>query len=115
MVGDPVVVEGVGGSGELTLALAITEEGRTWGTGDIVTEATADDDSYVLHGTKSYVIDGHSADMLVVSAREGSGTSLFLVPANIPHVTRHRMETMDMTRQQAVISCSRQQGGQNLD
>ena len=92
------------GSGELTLALAITEEGRTWGTGDIASEATADDDSFVLHGTKSYVIDGHSADTLVVSAREGSGTSLFLVPADIPHVTRHRMETMDMTRQQAVIS-----------
>ncbi|NND03936.1 MAG: acyl-CoA/acyl-ACP dehydrogenase [Acidimicrobiia bacterium] len=92
------------GSGQLRLALAITEEGRGWGTGDIATEATPDDDSFVLNGAKAYVVDGHSADMLVVSAREGSGVSLFLVPTDIPHVTRHRMETMDMTRQQAVIS-----------
>ena len=95
------------GSGEIRLALAVTEEGRSWGTGDIATEATADDDSFVLHGTKSYVVDGHSADMLIVSAREGNGVSLFLVPADIPHVTRHRMETMDMTRQQAVINFDR--------
>jgi len=40
---------------------------------------------------------------LIVSAREGSGVSLFLVPAGIPGVSRHRIETMDLTRQQAVI------------
>jgi alkylation response protein AidB-like acyl-CoA dehydrogenase len=92
------------GSGELRLALAITEEGRSWDPADIALEATADGDSFVLHGTKSYVIDGHSAHMLVVSAREGSGVSLFLVPTDAPHVSRSRIETMDMTRQQAKVA-----------
>lgn len=92
------------GSGELRAALAITEEGHSWDAADIALEATADGDSIVLHGSKSYVVDGHSAHMLVVSAREGSGVSLFLVAADAPHVTRSRIETMDMTRQQAQIS-----------
>lgn len=92
------------GGGELRLALAITEAGRSWDPADIALEATADGDSFVLHGTKSYVVDGHSCHMLVVSAREGSGISLFLVPADAPHVSRSRIETMDMTRQQAKVS-----------
>ncbi len=50
------------------------------------------------------MLDGHSADMLVVSAREGAGVSLFLVPADAPHLTRTRMVTMDMTRQQASVT-----------
>ncbi len=92
------------GSGELRLALAITEEGRSWDPADIALEATADGDSFVLHGAKSYVVDGHSAHMFVVSAREGSGISLFLIPADAPHVTSTRIETMDMTRQQAKVA-----------
>ena len=92
------------GGGELRLALAITEEGRSWDPADIALEATADADSFVLHGAKSYVVDGHNCHMLVVSAREGSGISLFLVPADDPQVSRSRIETMDMTRQQAKVS-----------
>jgi len=90
-------------TGETRLALAMTEEGRSWQPSDIAMEATADGDSIVLNGAKSYVIDGHTADTLIVSAREGSGVSLFLVPADAPGVTRHRIETMDMTRQQALV------------
>lgn len=90
-------------SGGMRLALATVEDGRGWGTGDVAAEATADDGSYVIHGAKAYVVDGHSADALVVSAREGNGVSLFLVPADAPHLTRHRMQTMDTTRQQAVV------------
>ncbi len=92
------------GSGELRLALAITEDGRGWDPADIATEATADGDSYVLHGAKAYVVDGHSADTLIVSAREGAGVSLFLVPADAPHLSRNRIETMDMTRQQSAVT-----------
>jgi len=91
------------GTGELRLALAITEEGRGWDPADIALEATADGDSFVLHGAKSYVVDGHSAHVLVVSAREGSGVSLFLVPADAPDLAASRIETMDMTRQQAEL------------
>ncbi len=89
--------------GEMTLALAITEEGHGWEPSDIALEATADGDAVLLHGVKSYVIDGHSADMVIVSAREGAAMSLFLVSGEAPHLTRNRMETMDQTRQQAVL------------
>ncbi len=63
---------------------------------------------YVLRGGKSFVLDGHCADLLVVSARqEGSrgdeGVSLFAVPAATPGVGRRALATMDQTRRLAEI------------
>jgi alkylation response protein AidB-like acyl-CoA dehydrogenase len=70
--------------------------------------AKKDGGDLVLDGTKSFVLDGHSADTLLVAVRgEGStgpdGVSLVIVPGDAPGVTRRRLETMDMTRKQAEI------------
>jgi alkylation response protein AidB-like acyl-CoA dehydrogenase len=63
----------------------------------------------VLSGAKRYVVDGQSADLLVVPARrQGSvgadGVSLFLVPGRAPGVERRALPTQDQTRRLAEVS-----------
>ena len=67
-----------------------------------------DGDGFVLDGEYRYVIDGHSADLLVVAAREagsagGQGIALFLLPADSPGVSRQWLPTMDQARKQARV------------
>ena len=87
-------------SGELTLALAL-EESHRHRPEQISMSASQSDDGYVLNGDKVFVVDGHSADMLVVVARtagepgDTSGISLFLVDAGAPGVTRERTHMVD--------------------
>lgn len=63
---------------------------------------------YMLRGDKSYVLDGHTADLLIVAARpEGStgaeGVSLFLVPGDAEGVKRAWLPSMDQTRRLASV------------
>src|SRR3546814_6539679 len=58
-----------------------------------------------LDGAKSFVVDGHVADLIVVLARRpGSkntdGLSLFTVAGNAPGLERRLLKTMDPTRKQ---------------
>ena len=64
---------------------------------------------YRISGTKSFVLDGHLADVIVVPARaEGSsgaeGVELFVVPGQAPGLTREPLPTMDLTRKQARLA-----------
>ncbi|HVN38527.1 MAG TPA: acyl-CoA dehydrogenase family protein [Myxococcota bacterium] len=66
------------------------------------------DGSYTLHGVKRYVVDGHTAELVVVAARregtEGaSGIELFLVPGSSPRLERRALPTMDLTRRLAEL------------
>ncbi len=82
-------------AGELLLALAL-EESHKHDPYGIQTTASATDDGYVLDGNKTFVLDGHVADKLIVAARTSwevgsrEGISLFLVDreANGVSVTR---------------------------
>lgn len=94
--------------GRLTATLAYKHRGRDWGADGVTATWRRDGDEYVLNGTFSYVPDGHTAELLVVAAREeGSrgeqGISLFLLPAGAQGVTRRWLPTMDQTRKQAEI------------
>ncbi len=86
--------------GELTLALAL-EEGYHHAPYHIATRAEKSGDQYVLNGEKNFVLDGHSADQLIVVARtagdrgDKQGLSLFLVDANSDGVTRTRTKMID--------------------
>jgi alkylation response protein AidB-like acyl-CoA dehydrogenase len=62
-----------------------------------------------LHGVKRYVVDGHSAQLLLVAARrEGSrgaqGIELFLLRGEVPGLTRRALPTMDLTRRLAELT-----------
>jgi alkylation response protein AidB-like acyl-CoA dehydrogenase len=90
-------------AGERRLSLALIDAGG-WKSVDVTMQAEPSPDGWTLHGTKSYVIDGHTADTLLVAARTDAGVDLFIVPADAPGVSAERLETMDMTRKQATVA-----------
>ncbi len=71
-------------AGEILLALAL-EESHKHDPYGVSTIATASGDSYTLNGKKTFVLDGHVADKLIVVARTSAeagsrqGLSLFMV------------------------------------
>ena len=68
------------------------EEGNRHSPFSINTEAKKDGKNYTLTGNKTFVIDGHSSNLLIVAARtsgsenESSGITLFLVDPSIDEV-----------------------------
>ncbi|TDJ40937.1 MAG: acyl-CoA dehydrogenase [Gammaproteobacteria bacterium] len=67
----------------------------------IATAARLDGDDYLLSGRKVLVLDGESADLLVVAARTGGSTgdrdglTLFLVASDVPGLTLKRNVLLD--------------------
>ena len=58
----------------------------------------------VLNGNYRFVVDGHSADTLILSAREEAAPqniALFVVPATTTGICRSWVPTMDQTRKLA--------------
>jgi alkylation response protein AidB-like acyl-CoA dehydrogenase len=80
--------------GETIFALAL-EEGSHHAPARIATTATRDGEGWRLDGRKTFVLDGHVADTLVVVARSPAGITLFLVPADAPGITRTRTLMVD--------------------
>jgi len=74
-------------SGEALAALALTEPEAGSDLKGIVTELTPSGDGYVLDGEKAYISNGGAAAFYTVLAREGSGYTLVLVPADSPGLT----------------------------
>lgn len=91
-------------SGELRLALAHTERGGDWRPAAIEATATRHEGHFVLTGEKHYVIDGHTADQLIVSALTDAGVTLFLVDRTADGVAAESVVTMDMTRKMATVT-----------
>jgi alkylation response protein AidB-like acyl-CoA dehydrogenase len=88
-------------AGSTIAALAFTEDSGRWDEAGITMTATKSGDGYTLEGHKSFVLDGHTADLLLVAARTGTGVSLFAVDGRAPGLTRTPLSTMDQTRKQA--------------
>ena len=94
--------------GTTRAALAVTEPNARVGADGIEATARRDGQDYVLSGTKHFIVDGHTADLIVIAAREeGStgtdGISLFAVPGDTPGLGREALPTMDATRRLATI------------
>jgi len=97
--------------GDVRATLAVSEANGLWSADGIEATARADGGDFVLDGRKTFVIDGHCADLLVIAARrEGTrgeeGISLFAVPADQPGIERRALATVDQTRRQAEIGLS---------
>src|SRR4051812_31811842 len=93
-------------SGETIAALAFTEPNGKWDSAGITMEARAEGDGYVLDGEKMFVIDGHTANVIVVVARLAGtagtdGIAFFTVDGDAAGLTRTALATMDQTRKQA--------------
>lgn len=93
-------------AGDTIATLAFTEDNGAWNSAGIGMTATRSGSGYRLDGVKSFVLDGHSADSIVVLAREAGSTgdkglSLFTVAGDAPGLERRLLKTADMTRKQA--------------
>jgi alkylation response protein AidB-like acyl-CoA dehydrogenase len=90
-------------AGELRATLAQLEPSGRWDADGIQLEAKPGGGGHRLSGTKLFVPDAHTSDLLVVAGRApGSkgteGLSLFLVDAKAPGVGITLLKTMDQTR-----------------
>lgn len=87
-------------SGDVMMALAV-DEGSHHAPLNISSDAKKVDDAYVLNGHKTYVSDGHHADVFIVVARtfgepgQSHGLSLFLVPRNADGLSVQVLNTVD--------------------
>jgi alkylation response protein AidB-like acyl-CoA dehydrogenase len=90
-------------SGETVATLAFTEPNGKWDESGIELAASADGDGWKLSGTKMYVIDGHTADLVLVAGKTAKGVSLFAVDGGAAGLTRTALATMDQTRKQAKL------------
>ena len=87
-------------AGELVAALAI-DEGAKHKPSRVALAAVRHANGFRLNGTKTFVVDGHVADLLIVAARtaggieDKQGVTLFLVDANAPGLKRERTVMVD--------------------
>jgi len=94
--------------GTRTATLALCEESGSWAIEDVTCVARPGGDGFALTGRKHQVLDGHSADLLLVVARlpdtaGREGIGLFAVPGEHPGVSRRALPTVDQTRRLAVV------------
>ena len=84
--------------GSLTATLAVAEESGSWKLDSVEAVATKTGDQWTVTGTKMFVIDGHTADLLLVVARDGANLGLFGVDGAASGVTRSKLDSVDLTR-----------------
>jgi alkylation response protein AidB-like acyl-CoA dehydrogenase len=65
--------------------------------------ATPDSGAARITGRAGFVLDGHIADILVVTARHGDETGLYLVDSRSAGTTTTLLPTMDLTRKIAAV------------
>jgi alkylation response protein AidB-like acyl-CoA dehydrogenase len=92
--------------GESVATLAFTEPNGRWDATGVKMTATPAGGGFRLDGVKSFVLDGHTADLIVVLARRpGSagddGLSFFTVPGDAAGLERRPLKVLDPTRKQA--------------
>ena len=76
--------------GTTIATLAGCEDDGAWTTERLATRARRSGDGYRLDGRKSFVLDGHVADLLLVVAQADGGPSLFAVDAGASGLARRR-------------------------
>ncbi len=81
--------------GEKILCLGITEPDAGSDVAGIKTRAVRDGGDFVINGSKTYITNGHRADVIVLVTKTDAdagydGFSLFLVPMDAPGVIREK-------------------------
>lgn len=90
--------------GELQASLAFNEPQARYELASVTTTATQHGDSWKLNGTKGFVLNGGTADLLIIPARTAGGSvdkdgiTLFAIDANAEGVSRNDYATVDGLR-----------------
>jgi alkylation response protein AidB-like acyl-CoA dehydrogenase len=101
-------------SGRTTAALAVAESDGRWSLRELATMAqpagtgsaggAADGtDGWRVTGTKQFVLNGATADLLVVAAQTNQGPGFFAVQSDAPGLRRTALATLDLTRPMATL------------
>ena len=93
-------------AGDTVATVAVAEDSGRWHEDGVSASATRTADGYRLDGRKSFVTDGHTADVVLVAARTQAGVGLFVVEGDAPGLRRELLATMDQTRRQARLELS---------
>ena len=92
-------------AGTTIATVAVTEADGGWEDGPATrTTAKRSRTGWVLDGAKSFVPNGHVADLFLVTARTGAGLSLFAVDSADPGVESRALESLDLTRRLAGLA-----------
>jgi len=89
--------------GELRTTLAVAEENGSWDAAALGMTAVRDAAGYALAGTKLFVPDARTADVVIVAARLDGGIGFFSVPRDAAGVHVEHMVTVDCTRKLDVV------------
>jgi alkylation response protein AidB-like acyl-CoA dehydrogenase len=95
-------------SGDLLMALAV-DEGAKHAPAETALRARRSGNGFMLDGTKSFVVDGHVADLLIIAARtagapgDTEGLTLFLVDAKTKGIDIERTVMVDAHNSARII------------
>ncbi len=107
--GDPVAqaefLPGIA-SGATVATVALTNRPGRWNAQGATAAAEMVDGEWRVTGQAAYVVDGHTASLILVPARTKSGLGLFAVSGDAPGVARELLATLDETRKLARIDFS---------
>lgn len=88
-------------AGAIRATVALAEESGSWSPRQVAMRAVETAGGARLTGTKDYVPDGATADLILVVAQADDGLGVFAVDAAAPGLIRTPLTTMDLTRKQA--------------
>jgi len=84
--------------------VALAEADGRWDEAGVTLHATGAVDSWTLTGEKFFVVDGASADVVLVAARTRGGVSVLAVEKGAAGLAAIPMSTLDQTRKQARLA-----------
>jgi alkylation response protein AidB-like acyl-CoA dehydrogenase len=88
-------------TGATVATLAWTEDDGSWEPDAVRLSAVTNGTGWLLDGHKSFVLDGHTADLLLVVGRTDGGLSLFAVDQAADGLRRTALAALDQTRKLA--------------
>ncbi|MDT0202530.1 acyl-CoA dehydrogenase family protein [Nocardioides sp. AE5] len=82
-------------AGEILLAIGMTEPSGGSDLAALKTTAVRDGDQWVINGSKTFITNGYSADLVITAVRtspekKARGITLFAIPADAPGFSRGR-------------------------
>jgi alkylation response protein AidB-like acyl-CoA dehydrogenase len=91
-------------AGDFTATVGLLEEPGDWAASRIGLRAEHKATEWTLTGTKTLVIDGRTADLILVVGRTSDGLSLFAVEPNARGLTAVAMDVLDASREIAALT-----------
>ncbi|HEX9041920.1 MAG TPA: acyl-CoA dehydrogenase family protein [Trebonia sp.] len=95
--------------GSLTATVAVAEDAGSWDLAGITASAQPASaqpagDGWAVTGTKLFVVDGHTAGLLLVVANAPDGPGLFAVERGAAGLETARLDALDLTRALASVT-----------